>query len=94
MPCACCDRRLNNGMIHKVDIHNKEYKSCPNCSKTNGNEHVFHKYPDAFGQTDARITVNNPNGDQSYCTECRTLDIGEPSRVHSRGLLCSQLESI
>lgn len=92
MPCECCGRQLNIGTLHKYDDAGNEYKSCPRCSDTNGHEHVFHRHPESFGQTDARVTPRNPDGDQSYCVDCRTLDKGAASRVHSQGTLCRRLK--
>lgn len=92
MSCTCCKGALNDGMLHKHDEQGQEYKSCPRCSDTNGVEHVYHKYPDSFGQTDARVTGRNPHGDQSYCVDCRTLDKGLPSTVHLNGRVCSSLK--
>lgn len=89
MPCQCCGQRLNVGVLHKYDELGNEYKSCPRCSATNGHEHVFHRHPEAFGQTPARVTPANPQGDQSYCVDCRTLDLGAPSTVYLKGKPCS-----
>lgn len=92
MQCNCCKKRLNIGMIHKFDkATEQEYKSCPHCSKANGNEHVFHPYPESFGNSTARITDNNPDGDQSYCFECRGLAKGVDSQVYMKGRTCSSL---
>jgi len=88
MACNCCGTRLNSGMIHKKDpISGQKFKSCPHCSAANGNE----QHPAQFGKTPARVTARNPDGNQSYCIECRTLDKGELSTVHSHGRLCSSL---
>lgn len=59
------------------------YKSCPMCSKLNGEYHVFHKYPDDFGVTERRSTAEHPEGPQSYCERCR----GKQPPLE--GLLCS-----
>jgi hypothetical protein len=92
MACTCCGDKLNSGMIHKIDPQsNEEYKSCPHCSDANGIQHVFHPYPSSFGNTTARKTFHNPDGDQSYCVECRSLKSGVPSRVHQNGRICSSL---
>lgn len=88
----CCDR-LNVGMIHKVDPETRQkFKSCPHCSEANGNEHIFHPYPSAFGKTPARITAKNPSGNQSYCYDCRKLEKGEESHTHQKGRACSSLK--
>lgn len=90
MGCRCCDKRLNVGTIQKTDPSSGQiYKSCPHCSVANGSEHIFHTYPQSFGTTTARETNGNPEGFQSYCTDCRKLSKGTPSQVHNRGRLCS-----
>lgn len=92
MPCKCCTYPLNSGMIHKKDLATgQKFKSCPHCSDANGTEHVFHPYPNSFGKTPRRVTKRNPDGDQSYCIECRALDKGVVSKVYSSGRLCSTL---
>ena len=92
MACNCCGSRLNSGMIHKKDpITGKKYKSCPHCSAANGNEHVFHPYPASFGKTPARVTAKNPDGDQSYCIDCRKLEKGELSNNYRIGKSCKTL---
>lgn len=92
MPCTCCNGRLNSGMIKKVDSTTGAiYKSCPHCTHANGSEHVFHRYPSAYGNTPARVTASNPDGHQSYCKNCRTLPKGAPSNSYNQGALCSNL---
>ena len=92
MLCSCCGKKLNSGMIHKKDPNTgQKFKSCPNCSAANGSEHVFHPYPSLFGKTSARVTAENPDGDQSYCIDCRALDKGEVSHTYMNGKLCSSL---
>lgn len=92
MSCNCCGKKLNDGMLHKSDSKTgQKFKSCPNCSDANGNEHVFHPYPGSFGKTPARKTAKNPDGDQSYCYDCRRLEKDETSRVHLNGRICSSL---
>lgn len=92
MACDCCSKPLNNGMIHKSDPSTGEsFKSCPRCSNAEGREHVFHSYPESFGQTEARETPRNPEGDQSYCIDCRRLSKGQMSTAFSRGRKCSSL---
>lgn len=62
------------------------YKSCPHCSQNDGTEHIF--YPkSSFGKTDRRITQNNPDGIQSWCTRCR----GNEEGPYSNGIKCSEL---
>lgn len=90
MACNCCGKRLNSGMIHKKDSQTgKKYKSCPHCSDANGGLHVFHPYPSSFGNTPARVTARNPDGDQSNCIDCRGLDKGVPSQVYLNGRTCN-----
>ena len=92
MTCCYCDKKLKLGMIQKRDPRTGEkYKSCPNCSKTHGKEHVFHPYPSLFGKTPARVSAKNPEGSQSFCIHCRRLDKGEPSKSYMNGKLCSCL---
>tara|TARA_R110000737_G_scaffold288328_1_gene294859 strand:+ start:974 stop:1255 length:282 start_codon:yes stop_codon:yes gene_type:complete len=93
MLCACCGKKLANGMIRKRDTTTGEkYKSCPHCSDANGKEHVLHKYPQEFGKTSARITAKNPDGYQSYCISCRRLTKGESSHNYTNGRACSSLK--
>lgn len=90
MGCACCGSKLNSGMLTKIDFKTgQKFKSCPHCSAANGGEHVFHPYPAQFGKTPARVTARNPDGHQSYCIDCRGLDKGIVSTVHSHGRSCS-----
>lgn len=92
MACSCCGKQLNSGMVHKKDPETgKKYKSCPHCSDGNGREHIFHPYPSSFGNTPARKTARNPDGYQSYCIDCRSLDKGVPSHVHQNGRMCGSL---
>jgi len=91
MPCNCCGNKINSGRIFKRADSGQLFKSCPNCSRTHGTEHVFHPHPLEFGQTPARISAKNPDGDQSYCSDCRTLDKGQPSQNCHRGRVCSSL---
>lgn len=80
--CIVCHEPLEDAQWS----NDKIYKSCPNCSTTNGKEHVY--YPlEEFGFTDARITSNNPDGIQSWCQPCRGR--GESASV---GKLCSELK--
>lgn len=81
-PCAVCNRPLNRS---QYSADNK-LKSCPRCSTNDGREHVFYDYPDAFGQTDARVSDTTPDGAQSHCATCRTKD--DPIRGSSR---CSSI---
>ncbi|MDH5935049.1 hypothetical protein AB4584_24230 [Vibrio splendidus] len=89
MRCSCCNSQLNSGRVFKRLANGALLKSCPHCSVANGSEHVFHRHPQNFGQTPARVSARNPDGDQSYCIDCRALDKGEPSKVSDRGNVCS-----
>ncbi len=54
MSCNFCGGRLNNGMLRKQEPGSgRKFKSCPNCSTTHGEEHIFHPYPTDFGNTPA-----------------------------------------
>lgn len=68
--CSTCKRALNRSQYSE----GKKLKSCPRCSSNDGREHVFYDYPDAFGQTEARVSDATPDGAQSYCATCRTND--------------------
>ena len=91
MACKCCQQPLNRGLIYKVDASGRRYKSCPHCSVANGEQHVFHPYPANFGKTPARVSARNPNGDQSYCIDCRQLAKGVASKAYRAGVSCQQL---
>lgn len=91
MQCLCCNMKINSGRIFKREENGQLFKSCPNCSKTHGVEHIFHPHPRDFGQTPARKSAKNPDGDQSYCSDCRALDKGQPSENIHNGRTCSSL---
>jgi len=58
MSCNFCGGRLNSGMLRKQEPGSgRKFKSCPNCSTTHGEEHIFHPYPTDFGNTPARVTA-------------------------------------
>lgn len=80
--CTTCNRPLNRSQYSE----DKKLKSCPRCSSKDGHEHIFYDYPDAFGQTDARVSEASPDGAQSYCASCRTND--DPLRSARR---CSSI---
>ncbi len=88
MACNCCGKKLNSGMIHVNDQNGQKFKSCPHCSDANGSEHVYHPYPNNFGKTPARKTARNPDGDQSYCIDCRHLAKGKASIAFTNGRTC------
>ena len=79
--CKICGRPLKESQWREE----RNYKSCPNCSKENGQEHVYYEYPEHFGTTDARITSANPDGAQSHCAVCRGR-----AKVHGDIRLCSE----
>lgn len=80
--CKCCGKPLNESQYNKE--HN--YKSCPRCSTINGEEHVFFPYPVSYGITDARKSMEHPDGPQSYCVSHRG---NATNPIPSGGLLCS-----
>lgn len=67
MKCEHCSEPLNRSVYNKGNT----LKSCPRCSKANGQYHVFHPYPGDFGTTEKRASSNSPEGAQSYCVTCR-----------------------
>lgn len=70
--CRYCRNPLNESRYRQ----NREYKSCPKCSTEDGAEHVYYPYPSSFGTTPLRATPNTPDGAQSYCTRCRSREVG------------------
>lgn len=89
--CRCCGEPLNRG-LPKVR-NGVAYKSCPKCSVTHGQQHVYFAAPDDFGTTTARESANNPEGIQSYCESCRPpSEKDNPSRVFQRGITCDGFE--
>ncbi len=85
MSCNFCGGRLNNVMLRKQEPGSgRKFKSCPNCSTTHGEEHIFHSYPADFGNTSARVTAANPDGHQSNCRNCRALDTGIASENYQK----------
>jgi len=68
--CKHCGLPLNQSQFKSKD--NQDYKSCPYCSKIDGEEHIYYEYPDTFGTTDKRASSNYPDGPQSYCRFCRS----------------------
>lgn len=67
MKCEHCGEPLNKSVYSP----GKTLKSCPRCSKANGQYHVFHAYPGDFGTTEKRVSRNSPDGAQSFCMTCR-----------------------
>lgn len=80
--CKVCLRPLEVAQ-YSVD---GTFKSCPNCSTNNGQEHIFY-HCDYFGYTDHRITGNNPDGIQSWCPPCR----GRGSSI-GNGIKCNTIK--
>lgn len=64
--CKHCGEPLNEAQYIGAKL-----KSCPKCSQDDGNEHIYYEYPVAFGTLVERITINHPDGLQSYCQNCR-----------------------
>ncbi len=85
--CNCCGKPLNRSFTST----DGKMKSCPRCSTTHGSMHVFHHDPEGFGTTPARVSPTNPDGIQSYCVDCRTLEAGEDSKVFSNYPTCDQI---
>ncbi|MDY4323837.1 hypothetical protein V6M93_03180 [Pectobacterium brasiliense] len=91
MACRHCGLPLNKGLPKIKD--NVAYKSCPKCSVTQGQQHVYFPAPDDFGTTTARETSNNPDGVQSYCESCRPpSEKGNPSWVFQNGTTCGDFD--
>ena len=65
--CEACGKVLNRSQRSR----DGKWKSCPKCSSQDGVHHVYYEYPDAFGESDARVTDADPSGAQSYCAACR-----------------------
>lgn len=66
--CKCCGGRLD------LAVEKGDYKSCPKCSQKAG-VHIFYA-KEKFGWTEKRVTVNNPDGIQSWCARCRSNGTG------------------
>lgn len=79
-PCKYCGKPLEDAQVRG------EYKSCPKCSKNVG-EHIFY-LESRFGFTEKRVTPNNADGIQSWCTRCRTHHEGP----YGDGIRCSEFE--
>lgn len=83
MDCTACGTKLNSSRWSK----DGSLKACPHCSDAHGSQHVYSNYPDAFGETDARITSRNKLGSQSYCVNCR----GRNPPNLDKAILCGSL---
>ena len=81
--CVICGRPLNESQYSK----DKSYKSCPRCSKQNGKQHVYYRYPKHFGVTDKRSSRNSPEGAQSYCTSCRGNNINGSPQILCKDII-------
>ncbi|MEG1725723.1 MAG: hypothetical protein RR313_10055 [Anaerovoracaceae bacterium] len=81
--CKHCGRPLKESQYR----NGKQYKSCPRCSQTDGEEHIYYSYPSEFGTTPLRASSNSPEGAQSQCQECR----GKNASPHSGYKKCSEL---
>ncbi len=81
--CTVCGKPLNQSQWDE----NKKYKSCPKCSTENGEEHVYYRYPESFGITEKRLSLNHPDGPQSYCVPCRGRGNSTLKKI-----LCSNLK--
>ena len=85
MICIVCKRKLTDSIFS----NDRKYKSCPKCSKLNGQQHVFFPYPSSFGTSEKRVTYNTPDGAQSYCYIHR----GNSNKpIPNGGLLCGDLD--
>ncbi len=69
--CDRCARKLRQSQ-YSAD---RQWKSCPSCSVRDGVVHIFHQYPQAFGQSEARENDETPDGAQSWCQACRTGEL-------------------
>ncbi|CCN32758.1 conserved hypothetical protein [Vibrio nigripulchritudo SO65] len=85
--CSCCGKRLNLSL----KTSDGRFKSCPRCSSTHGEYHVFLPYPGMFGTSEARVSDTNPDGIQSYCIDCRKLDKQESSKVYKNYTTCNNI---
>jgi len=75
--CDRCSRKLRQSQ-YSAD---RQWKSCPSCSTRDGVVHIYYRYPDVFGQSEARESDDTPDGAQSWCQACRT---GELPRDRAR----------
>lgn len=86
--CQTCEKPLNRTRYSR----NGRWKTCPRCSKRHGSQHIYLACPDSFGKAGARRTVANPEGFQSYCTECRRGRKRDGTVAQCR--TCSELHSM
>lgn len=66
-PCPECQDPLRTSRW----TTDHQWKACPECSGREG-MHIYHPYPEAFGETDARASGAQPDGPQSWCAACRS----------------------
>jgi hypothetical protein len=69
--CVVCGGALNRSQRPESG-GGQAWKSCPNCSSSHGTQHIYRPFPDTFGQSEARVNDNTPDGAQSYCNYCRS----------------------
>jgi len=83
--CRACGERLRKSIF----VGGRAWKSCPNCSGENSNlEHIYYPYPEDFGTTEERASGPNPDGPQSYCTQCR-----ERGTLSGKRILCREVQA-
>ena len=83
--CKYCGKPLNQSQYNE----DESYKSCPRCSKIDGEEHIYFPYPGCFGDTPKRSSDKHPDGPQSYCYVHR----GNPHRsIPSDGIPCHNIK--
>ena len=85
MLCRICGKPLHESQYSE----NREYKSCPRCSVINGVEHIYFPYPEEFGTTEKRESINNPDGPQSYCVMHRS---NKNASVPISGIGCRKIK--
>ncbi|NLG14682.1 MAG: hypothetical protein GX561_10855 [Lentisphaerae bacterium] len=86
MNCGFCGNPLYEAQYLVVgDI---VYKSCPKCSRDNGEQHIYYDCPKTFGITSGRENRKNPMGLQSYCAKCRSGSSRQGP--HENAFPCSQ----
>jgi len=78
MNCEHCGKPLKDAQYNATE----SLKSCPNCSKIDGHQHIYYNYPEAFGTTELRSTMTHPDGPQSYCNACRADSPETPEPIN------------
>jgi len=81
LKCKSCDAVLRSSVYQDDD----KWKSCPNCSGNNKIEHVFRKFPEAFGTAEEQAA--DPATIQGFCTACRNKE-----KPTDPGRLCSSFD--